>query len=318
MLMTMTRKIAIVRGFILAAGGLVSAQRGTTSPAASAWFGQPLPGPASDGVTPAFDTLHTDIGPAPAAFAPGPKDPQLQGERIKADLKTIVGFSLKSKSKGDFLWGRISGTPEYYETAQWGVEQLKKAGLKEAHIEDFSATRTIAVAGEVRLIGSADFGVGSNDVVLKSTMVGGRNAVNGTVTAPLIYVGHASDADLIGRDIKGKIAVVHSTPNPGVFSTNENGRLAPLIRLGAAGVIEILEQPGNMQSFDGDRHGCSPNLCFTVGGEDGFFLESVLGKAGAAGKTITATLMAKSQERADLKTANGVATIPGKTDRTLL
>src|SRR5262249_28677631 len=214
MLMTMTR-IAIIGVFILAAGGLMSAQRGTnTSSPPSSWFGQPLPGPASDGVTPAFDTLHTDIGPAPAAFGPGPKDPQLQGERIKADLKTIVGFSLKSKSKGDFLWGRISGTPEYYETAQWAVEQLKKAGLKDAHIEDLTATLTIPVAGEVRVIGNAEFGAGSNDVVLKSTMVGGRNAVNGTVTAPLIYVGHASDADLIGRDVKGKIAVVHSTPNP--------------------------------------------------------------------------------------------------------
>src|SRR5207253_4200335 len=140
------------------------------------------------------------------------------------------------------------------------------------------------------------------NVVLASAMVGGRNAVNGTVTAPLLYVGHATDADLVGRDLKGQIAVVHSTPNPGVYSTNENGRLAVLIRRGAAAVIEILEQPGNMQSFDGDRHGCSPNLCFTIGGEDGFFLEAVLGKAGESGKTITATVTARSEERTSLKT----------------
>ena len=149
-------------------------------------------------------------------------------------------------------------------------------------------------------------------------MVGGRNAVNGSVTAPLVYVGHAADADLVGRDISGRIAVVHSTPNPGVYSTNENGRLAVLIQRGAAAVVEILEQPANMQSFDGDRHGCSPNLCVTIGGEDGFFLESVLGKAGAAGKTITASISAKSEERSGVRTANGVATIPGRTDRTLL
>jgi hypothetical protein len=292
----------------------------TAAPSAAqpAWFGQPLPGPESDGIAPAFDTINTDIGAQPATFGPGPKDPELLGSRIKADLRTIVGFSLKSKAKGDFLWGRISGTPEYYETVEWAVDQLKKAGVKDAHVEAFTAPLTIPVAGDVRLVGSAEFGAGSTDVVLKSTMVGGRTAVNGTVTAPLIYVGHATDADLVGRDVKNKIAVVHSTPNPGVYSTNENGRLAVLIRMGAAAVIEILEQPANMQSFDGDRHGCSPNLCLTVGGEDGFFLEGVLGKAGAAGRTITAAVMARSEERANLTTANGVATIPGKTARTIL
>src|SRR5262245_65262492 len=120
------------------------------------------------------------------------------------------------------------------------------------------------------------------------------------------------------REVKGKSAVVHSTPNPGVYSTNENGRLAVLIQKGAAAVVEILEQPANMQSFDGDRHGCSPNLCFTVGGEDGFFLEGILGKAAVAGKTITARVSAASKEMTGLKTANGVATIPGKTNRTVL
>jgi hypothetical protein len=308
---------ALVFGACLSAALLLRAQS-AAPPASTAWFGQPLPGPASDGVVPAFDTIHTDLGAQPAVFGPGPKDPELQGARIKNDLRTIVGFSLKSKTKGDFLWGRISGTPEYYETVEWAVAELTKAGLKDAHVEAFTAPLTIPVGGELRLKGAADFGAGSADVVLASAMVGGRNAVNGTITAPLLYVGHATDADLVGRDLKGKIAVVHSTPNPGVYSTNENGRLAVLVRMGAAGVIEILEQPGNMQSFDGDRHGCSPSLCFTVGGEDGFFLENVLGKAGQAGRTITATLTARSEERTNVRTANGVATIPGKTDRTLL
>ncbi len=310
--------VAVVAALNTGAGAAVVGQVRPAAPVPTAWFGQPLPGPISDGVAPAFETLKTDIGAQAATFGPGPKDPELLGSRIKSDLRTVVGFSLKSKAKGDFLWGRISGTPEYHETVQWAVAELKKAGLTDAHVEDFRAPLTIPVAGEVRVTGSAEFGAGTTDLVLKSATVGGRNAVNGTVTAPLLFVGHATDADLVGRDLKGKIAVVHSTPNPGVYSTNENGRLAVLMQRGAAAVIEILEQPGNMQSFDGDRHGCSPNLCFTIGGEDGFFLEGVLGKAGAAGTSITATLTARSEERTNQLTANGVATIKGKTDRTVL
>jgi hypothetical protein len=288
------------------------------SPVSQAWFGQLLPGPASDGIAPPYDTTHTDIGAYPAVFGPGPKNPVMAGRRVKEDLRTIVGFSLKSRANGEFLWGRISGMPAYYDTAKWAVEQLKAAGLKDAHLEDFTTTLTVPIAGEVRVLGNSDFGVGTEDVTLKSVMVGGRNAVNGTVTAPLLYVGRATDADLLGRDVKGKIAVLHSTPNPGMYSTNEVGRLAALAKMGAAAVIEILEQPGNMQSFDADRHGCSPNLCFTIGGEDGFFLEGVLGKAAVAGQTITARVSATSKEMTGLQSANGVATIPGKTDRTVL
>src|SRR5262245_21772686 len=129
--------------------------------AAQAWFGQTLPGPASDGTVPAFDTVHTDIAAQPALFGPGPKDPTLAGHRIKEDLRTIVGFSLKSRADGDFLWGRISGMPAYYATATWAVEQLKAAGLKDAHLEDFTAALTIPIAGEVRVFGTSDFGVGT-------------------------------------------------------------------------------------------------------------------------------------------------------------
>jgi hypothetical protein len=312
-------RAAVLMPLVVATTAAAQAPRAEVAPAAAtAWFGQTLPGPVSDGVAPPFDTVRTDLPAQPAAFAPGPRDPELHGQRIKDDLRTIVGFSLKSRGNGDFLWGRISGMPAYHDTVTWAVEQLRAAGLKDARLEEFTAPLTIPVAGEVRLVGSPAFGAGTADLVLKSAMVGGRNAVNGTVTAPLLYVGRATDADLLGREVRGKIAVLRSTPNPGLYSTNEAGRLPVLIKMGAAAVLEILEQPGNMQSFDGDRHGCSPNLCFTLGGEDGFFLEAVLGKAAVAGQTITASVTAASREMTGLRTANGVATIPGRTDRTVL
>jgi hypothetical protein len=40
-------------------------------------------------------------------------------------------------------------------------------------------------------------------------MVGGRGPVNGAITVPMIYVGHATAADLAGRGVSGKIAVMH-------------------------------------------------------------------------------------------------------------
>lgn len=288
----------------------------TNASAAEPWFGQPLPPPVNDPTHSVLD-INTELPEQPATFGPGPKSPLLDGARIKQDVNTIVGFSLKSKAEGNYLWGRVSGTPAYYETASWAVDQLKAAGLSDAHLEDFTSILTIPTAGELRILGDASYGEGTADIVLQSAMVGGRGPVDGTATAPMIYVGHATEADLAGRDVKGKIVVFHTTPNPGIYSTDENGRAFALSKMGAAGVIEILDQVGNMQSYDGDRHGCGKALCFTIGGADGFFLENMLGKAGEAGKVVSARLSATAKEQT-VKTTNGVATIPGKSDKTII
>lgn len=285
---------------------------------AAPWFGLQLPPPVNDPTGDITTPTNLDLPAQPAAFAPGPQSPLLDGEKIKADVKTIIGFSLKSKAAGDYLWGRVTGTPAYYDTVSWTVDQWKKGGLKDSHLENFSASLTTPTAGELRLLADRSFGDGSEDIVLQSAMVGGRGPVNGTLTAPLVYVGHATSADLLGRDIQGKIVVLHTTPNPGIYSTDENGRVAELIKRGAAGVIEILDQVGNMQSYDADRHGCGTGLCFTIGGADGYFLENALGKAGAEGKTISAKLSSTSSLRTGLKAANGVATVLGKTDKTII
>ena len=285
---------------------------------AAPWFGVALPPPTNDPTIPVVGSASDELPAQPAKFGPGPTSPLLSGPVIKSDTQTIIGFSLKSKAAGDYLWGRPSGSPSYYDTVSWIVNAMKSGGVKDAHLEDFTTMLTIATAGEVRILGNAAFGEGSQDVILTSAMVGGRGPVNGTVTAPLAYVGHGTTADLVGRDIKGKIAVIHTTPNPGIYSADENGRVAQLIKAGAVGTLEILDQVSNMRSFDNDRHGCGTGLCFTLGGQDGFFLENALGKAGMEGKAITAKLSATASERTGLKSANGVATIPGKTKRTII
>jgi len=284
-----------------------------------AWFNLKPPGPEADPIKGVIEVLDVDLPAQPATFGAGPRDPLLSGAALKRDLRTIVGFSLGSRARGDYLWGRVTGRPGFDNTVAWALEELKKAGLRDAHLETFtSAPINLPVSGEVRLVASPAFGLGSEDIVLQSAMVGGNGPVNGEVTAPLIYVGQATLADLAGRDVKGKIAVINATPNPGLYSTNEYGRLQAMMKAGAAGAIEILEQAGNMKSYDRDRHGCGMGLCFTIGGEDGYYLQNVLGAAAEAGHPVMARLSAKSEVINDYHLPNVVATIPGRTDRFLL
>ena len=263
--------------------------------------------------------VSLDLPSVPASFGPGPRSPELAGARIKADVARVVAFSMQSRAEGDFLWGRVTGRPGYDRTVAWAAEQMRAAGLKDAHLEPFVApTFSLPLASEVRLVASDAFGAGSRDIAFQSVMVGGKGPVNGSATAALVYVGQGTDADLAGRDLRGKIAVINGTPNPGVYSTNEASRLKVVVAAGAVAAIEILEQPGNMKSFDGDRHGCGTALCFTLGGEDGFFLMNVLGAAAKGGQTVTARVAAKSETLTDAKVANAVATLPGRTDRVVI
>src|SRR5690348_16383049 len=105
----------------LALGGSAAAQS-TPGP----WFGVPTPGPVTPVDQPTFVTGPEAYGPAP--FAGRPKDDAsgaLKGERLMADVKTIVGFSLARRDAGDPLWGRISGMPGESATVEWAVAQLK-------------------------------------------------------------------------------------------------------------------------------------------------------------------------------------------------
>lgn len=293
--------------------GVAPARSGTP-----AWFNLRPPGPETDPIRGPLETSDPRLPARPAAFAPGPMDPALGGEAIRRDVATIVGFSHESRAAGDYLWGRVTGRPAYDKTVAWAAAELRRAGLADARLEPFRATGiSLPLRGEVRLIGTEAMGQGSRDIVLASAMVGGDGPVDGVVTAPLVYAGQGVDADLAARDLKGKIAVVLATPDPSLYAAVPSNRLAAVMDAGAVGAIEILAQPGNLKSFDRDRHGCGRRLCFTLGGEDGFFLQAALGEAAKSGKTITATLSASS-ETVDRDVSNAVATLPGRTDRTVI
>ena len=285
---------------------------------AAPWFGQkPPPTAANDPTKEMIATTSADLPEQPARFAPGPRSPVFEGKRMLADVKTAVGFALESRASGDVVWGRVSGTPAYDHAIAWMESELKAAGLKDAHLESFPTFVSLPTSSKLTLIADPAWADGSQNLVLTSAIPGGRGPVNGDLTAPMIYVGHGTHADLAGRDLHGKIAVMHDTPNPGLFSADEVGRAGELIKAGAAGVIQILDQIGNVQSYDTDRAGCGTGLCFTLGGGDGYFLENMLGKAADAGKTVSAHLQATGETK-HTTAANAVATIPGKTKRTIL
>lgn len=293
-------------------------------PDKGAWFGTPVPPPLSDPRQPVMK--YDDVfEPVPFQFAHrrGRFDELLDGAALKRDHKRIVGFSLESLNAGDKVWGRRAATPSFMQTIEWTVNEFRNAGLKNAAVETFAvpAPMWVPQSWKVEVVGDSAFGAGTSTVTLQSAFPqpGGVTIAGGTLTAPVVFVGRATEADLAGRDLKGKIAIVRVRPEPSLFGSAEQGAAARAVERGAVGVINAIEGPGNALYVD-PRFACGKAPCFIVGGQDGWFLEQVVGKAATAGMLdrLNVSMQLSAEEKTGLTSANGVGFVPGASDKRII
>jgi hypothetical protein len=308
--------LVAVAALSLAASG-VGAQPPAAPPQSkvSSWFGVPTPGPVSDWTKPTF-AANSDAYGMPATTWAKPAPAPLQATKLMADVRTIVGFARERRDAGDLLYGRISGMPGEPKTVQWAIGRMKAAGIADAHTEEFKIDRPLYVPTkwEVRIKGDDSFGAGTRDVVLQSSMaLPTSKTLSAPITGQLVFIGRGSPAELANVDLRGKIAVVNVVPDGSLFASREKGVAREAVARGAVGVINAIESPGNLLFYD-SRYGCGDAPCYAAGGDDGAFLESVIGRAAAAGKSaqLKAQLSVTAETRNNLTALNGVATIPGK------
>jgi hypothetical protein len=221
--------------------------------------------------------------------------PEFEGRRVHGYLEQVVKFSYASRDAGERSWGRLAGTRWAEQTVDYVAGELRAAGLTDiVKVEaPFQGVDQTVSAWQVTLLGLPEFGAGSADLELRSAFpmsqrpegpgLPGKEQLPPTtalsVTAPLVYVGAGTAADLAGKSIRGKIAVMRVEPTPGVFYTNAARLPQQLVNAGAASVIVIYAAPGNMQLHYGS---CANVPCFTLGGEDGEFLMTAIARASAA------------------------------------
>lgn len=304
----------------LIGAGCVETPGAEATPADAPWFGVMLP----PGLTPHALEVISDRPAAPAVVPQGEdRYTELAGAALQADLESIVAFAVESRTAreiGDgLLWGRVTGFPSGAKTIEWAAEQLRAAGIPDVERQPLTqgadASIWLPQSWEVRLLADPLFGAGSQDVVLESAMPlsAGEIPAEG-LTAPLVFVGSASPAELANLDVRGKVAVQRVTPQGHtVFVRSPVGpRGEDLLERGAVAVLTIVDLPGNLRVRD---MGCGGGLCFNLGGRDGRFLESVLSAAAGAGRPegVQASIRLEAERVGGLSAANAVAVVPGST-----
>ena len=297
---------------LLIAVPLASCVSGTqTSATSDAWFGVATPQGLSDPHRPTVDTKTTQVPPARVP-AGEEINRELQGTRLYRDVSTIVDFAKQSHRAGDKTWGRVNGFPAAKATLDWAARQFKAAGLTNVEVQQYDAAAGTAMwwakTWEARLIADPTFGSRSQDVVLASAVpTSGSLIPNGVLTAPLVYVGAVTDAQLADVDVKGKVAVQHLRPENGAFSerTRTVERAQALSKRGAVAVLNVVEQTANMHVRDFGNCGAP---CFNLGTADGTFVEAIIKRAATP---VSIQLQLDAERLTGLKGHNTVGIVQG-------
>jgi hypothetical protein len=246
---------------------------------------------------------------------------ELEGERVFAHLREIVGFSHASRASGELMWGRISGITGAEPTAMWVGERFREAGLTGVQVQRYDADAGTSMwwpdHWEVRLLADPALGPATGDVVLASAVpVRGAQISGGSLTAPVVYAGDVGA--FLDVDVRGKIAVQRVRPASGAFGQRDaiaEGS-EELVRRGAIGVLNYIDQSGNMHVRD--FSGCGP--CFNVGSADGAFLRDLSERAARDGKLdhLRARLYLAARNRTGLAAHNVVGIVPGASDEVVI
>jgi hypothetical protein len=286
----------------------------------AAWYGIDLPPAFAPHDVPA---IIGSRGPQPARVPVGEEDyPELRGERIQADLAEIVAISRRSLASrelnSDQVWGRVSGFGSGRQAVEWAARQFRAAGIDDVRLQTFSqdgdSSLWLPESWEVRLLADPLFGAGSEDVVLGTAVALAPSEIaGGSLTAPLVFVGTGSAAQLMNTDVRGKIAVQQVTPQAHLVFERDTvvPRARDIMAAGAVAVINIIDLPGNEMARDMSNCG---GPCFNIGGRDGLFLAAVMDEAARNGAAdlLRMSLSLQARVHGNLQASNAVAVIPGQ------
>jgi hypothetical protein len=289
-MMRQVRTLAVV----VAATAALAAQQELPAPNP---LGQPLVDAAGKVREDAM--LRTPLLPEDRKYA------DLDGRRMKQVVMEVDAISLKDRDSGNIFWGRNVGTAGHIATQDWVEAYFRKHGLQNIHRRPFDLQPVWTPKSW-----DIAFTSGGQTFKLPSARPAGRapSTPAGGLDLELVWVAGGSDADYIGRDVKGKAVLVQDVPLPGDIrhTIALEGSVARAFEKGAAAVGIVFGISDNFAIWQatGSRPG------FNLGYEDGMKIREWLGK----GQPVKVRLQLDAEMRQGLKTASVIGTLPGQSD----
>ena len=308
----MTRKTCFI-GFMLAASafavpGFSSSQPALSNPKVEVGpkvekaYGKGLPRDAASLV---FDDNQYPVWPLTPTQLPYAR---ISGERMKQQVRDLSAISLRYRDAGNKWWGRFPGTTADREGMSYMTRAYEDLGLTVEHFPYTLPTdwRPTDWAMSYKAADGATF------ELTTAFPVSGTKATGPTaITGEAVWVGIGAGPDFLGRDLKGKVAVIYSTFVPGgrSHSASDRARLfdanTRAAKLGAIAIINVMGVPGNGQFQPEGGVRTIPQ--FTVSSDEGFALRDRM----ETGQKIEVTLRLVVPDLRDVQTEYTIATLPG-------
>ncbi len=245
---------------------------------------------------------------------------EITGDRLHRWLLDITGISLASRAAGDVAWGRIAGTRWDKKTADYIKAHFEEASLDRVWQEEFPIGWPDVAWSAVRLtlVGGSSPAAPRHDVafVSASPTVPSRPTSPEGIEAAIVDVGEGTAEELAGIDLTGKIALVHSKPEWGMFQHPGTEAIARIAAQGKAlGVVCAIHRPIPSNQRTGITNGFGgrdlPQINLGMG--DGLYLSEII-KAAPPEQPPRVRLVAAGEPHADWITQNTYGLLRGTGD----
>ncbi len=233
----------------------------------------------------------------------------IEGDRLKSFLMEVDAISLADRDRGNVFWGRNIGTRGHEETQDWVERYFRANGLENVYRQPFDVgPQWKPESWSIR------FNAGGRSFELESARPpqGAESTPPGGLDFELVWVGTGSDADYLGRDVRGKAVLILDIPRPGTLrhSIRTEGSVARAFEQGAAAVGIVYGISDNFAVWQ--RTAGRPG--FNIGYQDGLMLRDLLG----TGERVTVNLEMRSEVVSGLQAASVWGTLPGMSDEEIL
>ena len=233
----------------------------------------------------------------------------IDGTRLKGWVNEITGISRQSQTDGERYWGRISGNQDDYMAEMYVEDKFKQFGLQDIRRQWFDlppqwfpTTWSVSASG------------GGKSLTLETARPAARTTATPAsgLDVDAVWVGLGTEADFLGRDVKGKAVVLYSIPTPSVIQHSAvwNGALRRAGERGAAAVIVSIAIPGNFQN---QLNNTASVPTFSISSDDLTSLRELMEK-----QTVKVKMNLAVEMKSGLRDANVWGVLPGATDEDIV
>ena len=231
----------------------------------------------------------------------------IDGKKMHKFVVEQAAISIRYRDAGHpKYWGRLIGSSADAEAAAWLAGKMKALGLSDVHIQPLDLVpQWVPQTWEVAMTS------GGKTIKLDSAQPAyDANALPaGGVELDAVYVGLGTEADFMGKDVKGKAVFTYS-----MQALRNEGAVRRADANGATVIFDVSMLPGNMRYQAYPSGTKAPSL--VLGDNDGVAAREMIAAAknGPAPK-VKVTL--DIQRVPNLKTSLVWGTLPGATDETI-